>query len=146
MFAIILPVALAPALMVLFWADIKAKRLGAVSIASPAYALDAELKHKKSFGRRSFDALIFMDAPGLILLAFAWSLILLPFTLSASANGGWNNPSMIAMEVVGIILLITFTAYEFYWVSFEEGDVQVENSKLIGLSNRLPILSCPSVS
>lgn len=87
-----------------------------VSIASPQYALDEELNQQKSLGRRCYDTLVFMDAAGLILLGFAWSLILLPFTLAYSANGGWKNASMIAMEVVGILLLITFTAYEFYWV------------------------------
>ncbi|ORY72385.1 major facilitator superfamily domain-containing protein [Leucosporidium creatinivorum] len=115
MFCIIIPVTMAPSLFVLFWADIKAVKLGAVSLASPAFALDEATKKQeaKSFSRRAYDTFMYVDGFGLILLGFAWSLILLPFTLSASAVGGWSNPSMIAMEVVGIVLLVFFTAYEF---------------------------------
>ncbi|ORY68053.1 major facilitator superfamily domain-containing protein [Leucosporidium creatinivorum] len=120
MFAIILPVCTSPALYILFWADMKAQKLGAVSIASPAYALNeaAKLQDKKSWSASLLETLVIIDGLGLVLLGFAWSLILLPFTLSASANGGWKNASMLAMEIIGILLLITFTLYEFYWAKF----------------------------
>jgi len=55
-----------------------------------------------------------MDFIGLILVATSLALILLPFTLYASAKGGWKNPSMIAMVVVGVVLFPIFLLYEAY--------------------------------
>ena len=56
-----------------------------------------------------------IDAFGLILLGFGWSLLLLPFSLKTYADGGWKNPSMIAMMVVGGVLLIAYVIYEILW-------------------------------
>jgi hypothetical protein len=56
-----------------------------------------------------------IDAFGLILLGFGWSLLLLPFSLKTYADGGWKNPSMIAMMVVGGLLLIAYVIYEILW-------------------------------
>jgi hypothetical protein len=39
-------------------------------------------------------------------------MILLPFTLSAGARGGYRNPSLIAMFCVGGICMISFFVYE----------------------------------
>lgn len=38
-------------------------------------------------------AIIDIDLIGLLLLGFAFALILLPFSLAPSANGKWSNPS-----------------------------------------------------
>lgn len=59
-----------------------------------------------------------LDAMGLILLGFGWSLLLIPFSLSATANGGYNNPSLIAMFVVGGILVLAYVAYEYFFAAF----------------------------
>ncbi|KAJ5767538.1 MFS general substrate transporter [Penicillium manginii] len=121
MFAIIMPVALGPAIAVLIWLDRKAKKHGIVNIASSnANRRDArELVEKEGHGvpRGAIIApavkpsqtwmevfknnLEEIDAFGLVLLGFGWSLLLLPFSLKTYADGGWKNPSMIAMMVVG---------------------------------------------
>jgi hypothetical protein len=53
-----------------------------------------------------------MDVFGLLLLAAAVSLILLPLTLAPRANGEWRNASMIAMLVVGAVVLLFFPFWE----------------------------------
>lgn len=135
MFAIIMPVALGPAIAVLIWLDRKAKKHGIVNIASSnANRRDArELVEKEGHGvpRGAIIApavkpsqtwmevfknnLEEIDAFGLVLLGFGWSLLLLPFSLKTYADGGWKNPSMIAMMVVGGILLIAYVVYEILW-------------------------------
>jgi len=49
---------------------------------------------------------------GLMLLGGGVACILLPLTLAEAAKGGWKNPSMIAMLVVGFVLTILFAFYE----------------------------------
>jgi hypothetical protein len=46
---------------------------------------------RKPFVRAAMEYLDKMDAFGLLLLTFAWCLMLLPFTLSASADNGYKN-------------------------------------------------------
>ena len=53
-----------------------------------------------------------LDIMGLLLLSAAISLILLPLTLAARANGGWQNASMIAMIVIGCVCLVVFPLWE----------------------------------
>ncbi|KAM0752628.1 MFS general substrate transporter [Meredithblackwellia eburnea MCA 4105] len=120
MFCIIMPALMCPALLVLFWGDYKAKKIGAVSLASSSYARREFLKkeEKKSWIQMAFYYFKIIDGLGLILLGFAWSLILLPFTLSAGANGGWHNASMIAMETVGWVIFIAFILYEMFLCPF----------------------------
>lgn len=107
MFAIIIPVAVAPAVGVLYFFEHKAQKL-----------VPKEKKSDKSVTRVIWDSLIEIDALGLILMGFGWSLLLLPFSLYTYANNGWRNPSIIAMIIVGGILLIVFTVYEILWAPF----------------------------
>ncbi|KAH7126623.1 siderophore iron transporter-like protein [Dendryphion nanum] len=53
-----------------------------------------------------------LDFFGLLLLATAISLILLPLTLAPNANKEWKNPSMIAMIVIGSLTLIAVPLWE----------------------------------
>ena len=53
-----------------------------------------------------------LDVMGLLLLATAFSLILLPLTLASTASGNWSNPSIIAMLVVGCVCLVAFPFWE----------------------------------
>ena len=53
-----------------------------------------------------------LDFFGLILLSAAVALILIPLTLAATADGGWTNPSIIAMVVVGCVTLLVFPFWE----------------------------------
>ncbi|KAJ7903673.1 major facilitator superfamily domain-containing protein [Mycena olivaceomarginata] len=116
MFVILLPITIAPALVVLFWGDKKAKKLGALSLASSSYVRRKQLAGQKvdqSFIQLGIHYWRLIDAFGLLLLGTGFTLILLPFTLYTNADNGWKNPSLIAMFVVGGILLIAFGAWEF---------------------------------
>ncbi|KAI7153722.1 hypothetical protein KC349_g8184 [Hortaea werneckii] len=114
MFAIMIPVLLIPAIWTLYGMQHKAKRMGMVSMG------DSGLARKDGVKTTSFDqyttlarsAATEMDLIGLILLGMAFSLILLALNLAPSATGGWGNPSMIAMLVVGFVVLGVFVTYE----------------------------------
>lgn len=96
---IIVPVVMSPALVVLFYADIKAKRLhvleGPAAVTS-GVAARIESRSPLKILIKIWSAI---DAFGLILLGFAWTLLLLPFTLSASANNGYNNGEQLCCSV-----------------------------------------------
>ncbi len=122
MFCIVMPVAFIPLLGVLYWGDWKAKRIGALSIASSAYARRQALEQadhaRRPWPRLLLHFLNLIDAVGLVLFSTALSLILLPFTLVDNADGRWHNPSMIAMETVGWVVLLGFAAYEWAVAEF----------------------------
>ena len=84
MFAILVPVSLAPLIITLFWAEKKAKKLGLVP-AKPIQDL--------TWYESIWDVIEQLDAIGLLLLGAAVALILLPLTLSQTAHNGWNNGS-----------------------------------------------------
>lgn len=107
MFAIIMPAVVLPAILVLYYFEQQAQKL-----------VPKVEKPKKSILQIIWDSAIEMDAFGLILMGFGWSLLLLPFSLEPYAKGGWNNPSLIAMLVVGPVLLIIFTVYEIFYAPF----------------------------
>lgn len=79
MFTILVPVALAPLILTLTWAERKVKKLN--------------LAPKKQTIIRSRAIQVFheMDVIGLLLLGTSVALILLPLTLAPKAKGGWNN-------------------------------------------------------
>lgn len=83
------PVAMSPALAVLFYADIKGRRIAAADRSSNTADEPApESRSPVVVAMKIWSAL---DAFGLILLAFSWTLILLPFTLAAGAVDGYRN-------------------------------------------------------
>lgn len=54
-----------------------------------------------------------LDVPGLVLLVTGLSLILIPMSLTGSDNSGqWEEPSFIAMLVVGVVLLVAFLVWD----------------------------------
>ncbi|WWC59437.1 uncharacterized protein I303_101993 [Kwoniella dejecticola CBS 10117] len=117
MFCITVPLTIAPALIVLFWGDYRAKQIGALSLASSSYArqrvIAGETQPKKTLLQLIIKYAREMDAFGLLLLTFAFGCILSPFTLNSTAKGGYTNPSLIALFVVGGVLFILFCAYEW---------------------------------
>lgn len=118
MFAISMPVAFIPVLLVLYWGDWKAKKIGALSLASSTHARRLALQQeedKKTWLQLAGHYCLLIDAIGLILFGTGFALILLPFTLAYGAEGHWRNASMIAMEVVGWVVLAAFCAYEWRW-------------------------------
>ncbi|TQN64253.1 Siderophore iron transporter 3, partial [Colletotrichum shisoi] len=60
-------------------------------------------------------SLVEIDAFGLVLLGFGWTLLLLPFSLKTYADHGCRNRSLIAMMVVGGVLLVAYVVYEMKW-------------------------------
>lgn len=124
MFAILTPAVLTPAIIMISWLDRKANKSGETPIGVDPLAEKKRLiKQSEIDGLRAWlillkGALIEIDAFGLVLLGFAFSLMLIPCSLYSYAVGGWNNPSMIAMEVVGGILLICYAVYEIWFAPF----------------------------
>ncbi len=57
--------------------------------------------------------LVELDMVGIVILSAALSMILLPLTLAAKAEGGWGNPGILASMLGGLVLLIAvFPAWE----------------------------------
>lgn len=130
MYAIIIPVVMGPALAVVAWLErraYKTHRLDSQAVesgiaqpdvkAEEAHALEDE-RAKLPFFTQLKSTLQQLDAMGLILLGFGWSLLLIPFSLSTTAVGGYKNASLIAMFVVGGILLLAYVAYEYFFALF----------------------------
>ncbi|EHK49393.1 hypothetical protein TRIATDRAFT_50845 [Trichoderma atroviride IMI 206040] len=105
MFAIIMPVALGPAVAALIWLDRMAKKKGIANIASSNAA-------RRTWTHSLRTNLEEIDAFGLILLGFGWSLLLLPFSLKTYAEHGWRNQSLIAMMILGGLFLIAYVVFE----------------------------------
>ncbi|TPX09119.1 uncharacterized protein E0L32_001618 [Thyridium curvatum] len=118
MFAILVPALLIPAIMTLYAMQRRGEKAGMVTIADSkdvrTGVSEATGKGLGYWAKLAYKGLIDIDIIGLIILGFAFSLILLPITLAKSANGGWNNPSMVAMIVVGFVALIIFVLFEIY--------------------------------
>lgn len=115
MFAIIMPVTITPAICIMLWLDHKANKEGKISLN--AYGQERQVLDR-NWAKTIKNALIEIDAFGLLLLGFGFSLLLLPFSLKAYAENGWKNPSMIAMLVVGAVILIFFGIYEVLLAPF----------------------------
>lgn len=81
MFAILIPVSLAPLIVTLLWAERKAKRLGLV----------VKREHKHTLPVRLYHTAQQLDVMGLLLIGTSVALILLPLTLAKGAKGGWDN-------------------------------------------------------
>ncbi|QHS72982.1 uncharacterized protein SPAR_F00100 [Saccharomyces paradoxus] len=124
MFAIITPVALTPAILVMSYLEHQANKTGDIPVGSDPLAkkkvevTESHISGFKGYWELLKASLIEIDAFGLILLGFAFSLILLPCSLYSYAEGGWNNPSMIAMEVVGGIFLVSYVVFEVFFAPF----------------------------
>ncbi|KAL7419034.1 hypothetical protein Q5752_005870 [Cryptotrichosporon argae] len=124
MFCIILPVAVSPALAVLLVGDYRAKKLGAVSLASSSKS------RRQQMGQATDDdgdltlwqSIRFywtrLNCFGLLLMGFAFALLLTPITLSTTASGGYKNPSLIAMLVIGGVLFIAWCIWDGYFAKY----------------------------
>jgi MFS family permease len=118
MFAILVPALLVPAIMTLYTMQRRGEKAGMVTIAASkdvrTGVSEGSSGNLTYWAKLAYRGLIDIDIIGLIILGFAFSLILLPITLAKSAVGGWNNPSMIAMIVMGFVSLIFFGLYEMF--------------------------------
>ncbi|GAW09845.1 drug:h+ antiporter [Lentinula edodes] len=96
MFVILVPLCLSPLIITLLWAERKAKVLGLAPVK--------ELSSESLLGRARILAEE-LDLFGLVLITACIASILVPLTLTGTVNGGWSNPSMIVLIVLGCILL-----------------------------------------
>ncbi|KAF2622402.1 MFS general substrate transporter [Macroventuria anomochaeta] len=114
MFAIMMPVLLIPAIWTLYGVQRRADKLGAISFGEAGVARREGIKVRtgSDYLNLAWRGIIDIDLAGLILLGFGFALVLLSFNLAKTAKGGWSNPSMIAMLVVGCIVLGLFAAFE----------------------------------
>ncbi|KAF8598531.1 drug:h+ antiporter [Ceratobasidium sp. AG-I] len=108
MFAILVPVTIIPLIVVLGWAQHKARVQGLIEPSTGP---------SQSGYQKASSVLAEVDLFGLFILAGGVACVLLPLTLAAKAKGGWSNPSMIAMLTLGPILLIAFGLYEWKFAS-----------------------------
>ncbi|GMK54164.1 hypothetical protein CspeluHIS016_0107500 [Cutaneotrichosporon spelunceum] len=120
MFAIIVPVVIGPAVVVMYWGHHRAKKLGALSLASSSWTRRRLLREEGAEPKRSLkEMLIWLfwqgDVVGLILFAFAFGLILAPPTLEPITEGGYSNASLIAMFAVGAVVFIAFLVWEMFY-------------------------------
>lgn len=101
MFAILLPVSVAPALIVLLIGDHRAKKLGALSLASSSYARRQQLagaaiaKSQRTLREKVVHYWTRLNVTGFLLMGFAFVLLLAPMTLNTSADGGYTNRAYI---------------------------------------------------
>lgn len=105
MWAIILPAAFLPLALTLLFNQRKARRLNLIK----------ESRHRRR--KTNFVGIVKrtwydLDVGGLTLLSAAVTLLLVPLTLAANANGGWKNKSIIAMIIVGILCLCILPFWE----------------------------------
>ncbi|KAL1888444.1 hypothetical protein Sste5346_009561 [Sporothrix stenoceras] len=118
MFAIMIPVLLMPAIITLYTMQRRGKRAGMVTMADSKDVRTGRAESSASniqyWAGLLYRGLVDIDIIGLVILGFAFSLILLPITLAADAKNGWHNPSMIAMIVLGFVFLFAFAAFEYY--------------------------------
>lgn len=110
MFAILVPISLAPLIITLLWAERKAKRLGLVpdsQSATPLTPIDrpgsgffcssskqvrwSKFKTGSGVGARVWRVTEQLDVVGLVLLGAGVSLILLPLTLANGVKEKWKN-------------------------------------------------------
>ena len=102
LWTIVLPTAFLPFALSLFWNTRRAARLNLLP-KSPYSG--------QSFPRQLRLFWFEVDLFGLVLLSAALSLILIPLTLAARADGGWSNDTIITLLVIGCLCLV---AYPFW--------------------------------
>ncbi|KAL8330992.1 hypothetical protein RB593_001785 [Gaeumannomyces tritici] len=107
--AIVLPVAFAPLAVSLFLNQRKAKRMG---------LLADDKRNRREGGARGLGASAALglarelDIVGILLLSAAFALILIPLTIATKQEGGFGNPSVVAMLVVGAVCFVAFPFWE----------------------------------
>jgi MFS family permease len=119
MFAILVPVSLAPLIITLLWAERKAKMLALLDSPKPRSRSSSS---QPSLPRGSMIARFLrsaeqLDLVGLVLLGLAVSLTLLPLTVGRNVKGSWKNGSIVATLVAGIVLLAVFAIWDLRYAS-----------------------------
>ncbi|KAG1847454.1 major facilitator superfamily domain-containing protein [Suillus tomentosus] len=121
MFAVLVPVSLAPLIFTLLWAERKAKR---IALLDSNKSRSRENSTQRSLSDKSVSAMaVFLrsaeqlDLVGLVLLGAAVSLTLLPLTISQAVSGSWKNGSILAMFFMGVVFLVVFAVWDLRYAS-----------------------------
>lgn len=162
MFCILLPVAMAPALAVLLIGDRRAKQLGVLSLAASSRARRMQLgEETDTVNRTKWQSFRHywtrLNAFGLLLMGFAFALILTPITLSTTATGGYKNrklkstrgvdctalmyfrsASLIAMLVCGGILFVAWCIWDGFFSEYPFMPKRVFNRTFVSPSRCSP--------
>ncbi|KAF3924413.1 hypothetical protein AA313_de0206836 [Arthrobotrys entomopaga] len=104
-FAIILPFVAIPMFVTLLVNETRAKKRGLLIREPSGRTILQSIWHYT----------IEFDAIGVILIAAGLVLFLLPFSIAGSTADDWRSPSIIAMLVVGVVLLLIFGITERYF-------------------------------
>ncbi|KAL8370106.1 hypothetical protein RB595_000466 [Gaeumannomyces hyphopodioides] len=104
--AIVLPVAFAPLAVSLFLNQRRARRMGLLA--------EDEKKGRGGggLGAAALGLAQELDMVGILLLSAAFALILIPLTIATKQEGGYGNPSIVAMLVVGAVCFVAFPFWE----------------------------------
>lgn len=104
------PACLLPIIVTLLWGQRKAKKAALLARPhnpAPAIKVSRNLKSTAvAIGRPFLHFGKECDAVGLVLIATALSLILLPLGLAKASSRGWQTPSMIVMIVLGVVVFL----------------------------------------
>ncbi|BGP13623.1 hypothetical protein JCM10213v2_001555 [Rhodosporidiobolus nylandii] len=125
MYVAIMPCVMGPGIAILFWLEHRANKSrilnaaasGDVHAAEKAQAGSELSSPKMGLGSRIVLAWHELDGFGLLLLGFGWSL--------SGAKGGYSNPSLIAMYVVGALCLVAYPFYEYYGARFPSAPMRL---------------------
>lgn len=111
-----MPVLLIPAIWTLYGVQRRADNLGVISFGDAGIVRKEGIKvHTGSnYLGLAWRGILDIDLAGLFLLGLGFALALLSLNLAKTAEGGWSNPSMIAMLVVGFIVLGLFAIFEIF--------------------------------
>ncbi|KAL2421130.1 Siderophore iron transporter mirA [Exophiala dermatitidis] len=112
MWAIILPVAAIPMIVILGYYQRRSKKT--METENQKLAILRGLPDRASFSRKAFHLLyIELDLVGAILLTAGLALTLVPLSITGSNNSHkWGDASTISMIVIGVILLAVFFVWD----------------------------------
>ncbi|KAI2470798.1 siderophore iron transporter mirB [Annulohypoxylon bovei var. microspora] len=103
-FTIILLVVSLPVVVILYYHEQKAKRLGLIRPKSGRTPLQSTMHYIVEF-----------DLVGAILISGGFTLITLPFSLVSSTSHSWQSASIIVMIVMGVVGLAAFVIWERFF-------------------------------
>ncbi|KAL1407897.1 hypothetical protein Q8F55_007333 [Vanrija albida] len=110
MFCAIVPVCIAPTIMFLFWAQRRARPETELALQRQG-GPDPQTRWERL---KTF--VVQVDIVGLLLIGTSFACLLAPGTLRGTAKGGFSNPSLIALYVVGGVLFLAFGVWEYFFV------------------------------
>ncbi|KAF9775107.1 hypothetical protein IL306_006803 [Fusarium sp. DS 682] len=104
-FCIILLAFCIPVMVIFIMNEIKAKKLGVAP----------EKVHNRTVWESFKYYFVQFDVIGLFLTSAGWALLLLPFSIAATAPNGWATGYIIAMPVLGVVLIASFVVWEKFF-------------------------------